>query len=123
MALSEEEQRRFEQLERALREEDPKFAATLRRTTNAAAGTTRRAGWVLLALLGLPALIGGVALNFPPLGVAGYLLMLTGVYRAVQVPDVTASPRTARPARESWTERAERRFQERRDRDQWGNDR
>ena len=78
MPLSEHEQRLLEQMERALHEEDPKLASTLRHGSN----YTVNGRQVLLGsfgvVLGLAALLGGVIPSLVILGVVGFLLMLGG---------------------------------------------
>ncbi|WP_139981093.1 DUF3040 domain-containing protein [Nocardioides litoris] len=75
MPLSEEELRLLEQMERALVEEDPKFASTLR-------GTTARASARRKAILAGVVFAVGVALLFVGVlttwyvGIAGFVLML-----------------------------------------------
>ena len=75
MPLSEEELRLLEQMERALVEEDPKFASTLR-------GTDVRISARRRAILAGVAFLGGVALLFVGVttywyvGLLGFLLML-----------------------------------------------
>lgn len=79
MPLSEHEQRLLEQMERALHEEDPKLASTLRHGSN----YTVNGRQVLLGsfgvVLGLCGLLGGVITSLVVLGVIGFLLMLGGV--------------------------------------------
>jgi hypothetical protein len=81
--LSDEELRLLEQMERALVEEDPKFASTLRGTTLEKV-TKRRA---LLAGVGLIAGIGvlmaGAVRGQTALGIAGFVLMLLSATVAV----------------------------------------
>ncbi len=76
MPLSEEELRLLEQMERALVQEDPKLASTLRGT--AFRRTARRrailAGVGFLAGIGI--LIAGAAARSTVLGVLGFLVML-----------------------------------------------
>lgn len=78
MPLSEHEQRLLEQMERALHEEDPKLASTLRHGSN----YTVNGRQVLLGsfgvLLGLCGLLGGVIMSMVVVGVVGFLLMLGG---------------------------------------------
>ena len=76
MPLSEEELRLLEQMERALSEEDPKFASTLRGTTLRQAARRRAilAGVVFAA--GVAVMMGGAVSGYWPVGVAGFLIML-----------------------------------------------
>ena len=76
MPLSEEELRLLEQMERALVQDDPKLASTLRGT--ARQRTARRR--VLLAAVGLLAgiavLMAGAILRVTPVGILGFVIML-----------------------------------------------
>ena len=83
MPLSEEEARLLEQMERALVEEDPKLASTLRGTSFQRAARRRAIlGGVVLAV-GIALLVGAVMLSQPVLGVAGFVVMLGGAVVAV----------------------------------------
>ena len=88
MELSEEELRLLEQMERALVEEDPKFASTLRGTSFQRAARRRMilGGVVLLAGIGL--LIVAVLLDVNTLvqtavGVLGFVVMIGGAILAL----------------------------------------
>lgn len=76
MPLSEEELRLLEQMERALSEEDPKFASTLRGTTLRQAARRRAilAGVVFAA--GVAVMMGGAVSGYWPVGVIGFVVML-----------------------------------------------
>ncbi|HJQ04778.1 MAG TPA: DUF3040 domain-containing protein [Nocardioides sp.] len=76
MPLSEEELRLLEQMERALSEEDPKFASTLRGTTmrNAARRNAVVAGLGLV--VGVAVLMAGVITHYWQIGIAGFVIML-----------------------------------------------
>ena len=76
MPLSEEELRLLEQMERALVEEDPKFASTLR-------GTTLRQSARRKAILAGVVFVGGIVLlmtgaiaEVPVVGILGFVIML-----------------------------------------------
>jgi hypothetical protein len=77
MPLSEHEQRMLEQIEKALYAEDPKFAQSVR-ARDPRVHYRRR---VILAavgfLLGVGLLVAGVVIKYIPMGVAGFLVMLT----------------------------------------------
>lgn len=101
MPLSEEELRLLEQMERALVEEDPKFASTLR-------GTSLRRSARRRAILAGVAFLGGVAIlmtgaitQVPLVGIAGFVVMLASAtvaltaIRGQQAAAVPADPRTA----------------------------
>lgn len=77
MPLSEHEQRMLEQIEKALYAEDPKFAHSVR-ARDPRVHYRRR---VILAavgfLIGVGLLLAGVIIKYIPMGVAGFLVMLT----------------------------------------------
>lgn len=76
MPLSEEELRLLEQMERALVEEDPKFASTLRGTSFRRAAR-RRAVWAGVAfVVGIVVLMTGAVMRITPVGIAGFVVML-----------------------------------------------
>ncbi len=79
MPLSEHEQRLLEQMERALHEEDPKLASTLRHGSNYTVNGRQVLLGSIGVLLGLCGLLGGVITSLVVLGVFGFLLMLGGV--------------------------------------------
>ena len=143
MELSEEELRMLEQMERALVEEDPKLASTLRGTSFQRAARRRMivGGAILLAGIGL--LIVAVLLDLSAVvqtivGVLGFVVMLGGAILALtstrkpgaSAPKVRASGRTGfgvvdggRPHRHGrqrsgtpFMERMEERWRRRRDR-------
>ena len=76
MPLSEEELRLLEQMERALVEEDPKFASTLRGTTlrQSARRKAMLAGVVFVG--GIVVLMSGVIAELPVVGIIGFVIML-----------------------------------------------
>jgi len=86
MPLSENEQRMLAEIERALIEDDPKFASTVRSTNPRSFLLRRVRRCALIFLLGLVALVVGVALKQTPLiitfGVLGFALMLFAALRA-----------------------------------------
>jgi hypothetical protein len=141
--LSEEELRMLEQMERALVEEDPKLASTLRGTSFQRAARRRMVvgGAILLAGIGL--LIVAVLLDLTAIvqtvvGVLGFVVMLGGAILALtsarnpgaSAPKVRASGRSGfgvvdggrphRPGRQRsgapFMERMEQRWRRRRDR-------
>ena len=143
MELSEEELRMLEQMERALVEEDPKLASTLRGTSFQRAARRRMivGGVILLAGIGL--LIVAVLLDLTAIvqtivGVLGFVVMLGGAILALTsarnpgaaAPKVRASGRSGfgvvdggrphRPGRQRsgtpFMERMEERWRRRRDR-------
>jgi hypothetical protein len=76
--LSEHEQRLLEQIERALVDDDPKFASTVRTGDRRQKARRKVQLGLGLILVGLIVLVIG-ALKFWPLGVLGFLLMFGGL--------------------------------------------
>jgi len=78
--LSEEELRLLEQMERALVEEDPKFASTLRGTSLRRSARRRAIVAGVVFVLGIALLMGGVMSGTGPpgfaIGIAGFVVML-----------------------------------------------
>jgi hypothetical protein len=74
--LSEEELRLLEQMERALVEEDPKFASALRGSSFRR--TARRRAMVAGVAFagGVVGLMAGAVLSIAPVGIAGFIVML-----------------------------------------------
>ena len=87
MPLSEEELRLLEQMERALVEEDPKLASTLRGTSFQRAVRRRAILGGAILLVGVGLLVGAVLVSQPVpgvvMGVAGFVVMLGGATLAV----------------------------------------
>ena len=79
MPLSEHEQRLLEQIERALVDDDPKFASSVRSGDRRLKARRKLQIGGLLFLGGLALLIGGGAVaQSVPLGVLGFLVMFSG---------------------------------------------
>jgi hypothetical protein len=78
--LSEEELRLLEQMERALVEEDPKFASTLRGTSLRRSARRRAIAAGVVFVVGVALLMGGVVMGRGALGLViglvGFLVML-----------------------------------------------
>lgn len=83
MPLSEEEIRLLEQMERALVEEDPKFASTLRGTTLEKVAKRRALLAIIGLVIGVGVLMAGAVLRLTPLGIAGFVLMLLSATVAI----------------------------------------
>jgi hypothetical protein len=80
--LSEEEQRQFEQLERALAAEDPKFVSAMR-GTNVRVYYKRRAVLASVGfILGIAVLMTGAILPNTIVGVIGFVVMVACLYVA-----------------------------------------
>jgi hypothetical protein len=77
MPLSEHEQRMLEQIEKALYAEDPKFAHSVRARDPRVHYRRRVILAVIGFLLGVGLLVAGVIIKYIPMGVAGFLVMLT----------------------------------------------
>ncbi|WP_182526342.1 DUF3040 domain-containing protein [Nocardioides dongkuii] len=76
MPLSEEELRLLEQMERALVEEDPKFASTLRGTSLRRTARRRAIAAGAVFVLGVCVLMAGAITNLWVVGIAGFVVML-----------------------------------------------
>ncbi len=83
MPLSEEELRLLDQMERALVEEDPKFASALRGTT--LRRNARRRSFIAggTFLVGVAVLMTGAVLQMTPVGILGFVVMLGSAYVAL----------------------------------------
>jgi len=97
--LSEEELRLLEQMERALVEEDPKLAHTLRGTSLRRSARRRAIVAGVCFALGIAVLMSGAITELWALGIVGFVIMLvsaTIAVSAVRGPQAAASdPRTA----------------------------
>ncbi len=104
MPLSEEELRLLEQMERALVEEDPKFASTLRGTTLRQAARRRAMVAGLAFAVGIAVLMAGAITGWWPLGILGFVIMLgsatvaLGAIRGQRVGAAPADGVTAHPS-------------------------
>jgi len=93
MPLSEQEQRLLDEMERNLYQNDADFVATV----GARRGRPNYRGIVLgviIVVLGIAALIVGVALQLPPVGVIGFIVMFAGVLVAITPSRSTAPLRS-----------------------------
>jgi len=75
--LSEEELRLLEQMERALVEEDPKLASTLRGTTMQRVARRRAIIAGIVFAVGMAVLTTGVLASQPIVGIVGFVVMLS----------------------------------------------
>ncbi len=99
MPLSEEELRLLEQMERALVEEDPKLASTLRGTSMQRAARRRAMIAAAVFVVGLALLTTGVIASQPIVGVVGFVVMLGAAtigVTAIRHPAVLNQPRETR---------------------------
>jgi len=111
MPLSEHEQRMLEQIEKALYAEDPKFAHSVRARDPRVHYRRRVILAVIGFLLGVGLLVAGVIIKYIPMGVAGFLVMLTSALWALsswrhmsglgprRAPAPAAAPAAARKRR------------------------
>jgi hypothetical protein len=74
--LSEHEQRQFEQIERALRASDPRFAEAVRAADPRVHDKRRIIGAALGFLIGVGLLLAGVVADVIAIAVAGFVVML-----------------------------------------------
>ncbi|MGY1707072.1 DUF3040 domain-containing protein [Geodermatophilus sp. SYSU D00697] len=81
--LSEHEQRLLEQIERALVDDDPKFASSVRTGDRRIKARRRLQLGALLVLVGMAVLVGGAVASWVPLGVLGFLIAFGGLALAV----------------------------------------
>lgn len=85
MPLSEQEQRLLEEMERNLYQNDADFVATVGARTGKPNVRVVILG-VLVAVLGIAALLTGVVIRQPLVGVLGFLIMFGGVLLAIAPP-------------------------------------
>ncbi len=79
MPLSEHEQRLLEQIERALVDDDPKFASSVRTGDRRVKARRRLQIGAALVVVGFVVLVGGAVARSVPLGVLGFLIAFAGV--------------------------------------------
>ena len=126
MPLSEHEQRLLEQMERQLYADDPKLASRLRGSGQSLRSRHRLFLGVLGVASGLALLVAGVASQFWPLGVAGFLVMLAGGWWAStgwqggsSTPTTTPQQQSPKSSQRSgFMSRIEERWDRRRDGEQ-----
>lgn len=140
MPLSEEELRLLEQMERALVEEDPKLASTLRGTSFRRAARRRAIIAAVCFVVGVVVLMTGAVAQMVLVGIAGFVIMLVSAtvaltawrgqqaHAAVGDPGAPGRPgltvieggrrnrRSRRPARHSFMDRVDDRWRRRRER-------
>jgi Protein of unknown function (DUF3040) len=104
--LSEHEQRLLEQIERALVDDDPKFASSVRSGDRRLKARRKLQLGVVLVVVGLAVLVGGAVAHSVLLGVLGFLVMFVGgpilvvlnYKNATGAPEAGAAPAGTRPA-------------------------
>lgn len=125
MPLSEHEQRLLEQMERQLYADDPKLASTLRGSGRSLRSRHQVILGAIGIVVGLALLVAGVAAQWWPLGVAGFLVMLGCGWWAstgwTSTPATGATPsagkKSAGARRSGFMNRIEERWDRRRDGD------
>lgn len=83
MPLSDHEQRLLEQMERALSAEDPKFATAMKGADLRRRYQRRAVLSAIAFVIGIIMLMTGAVTEVIPLGVAGFVVMLTSAWFAV----------------------------------------
>ncbi len=83
MPLSEHEQRLLEQIERALVDDDPKFASSVRTGDRRLKARRKLQLGAVLVVVGMAVLVGGAVARSVPLGVLGFLVAFGGVILGV----------------------------------------
>jgi len=81
--LSEHEQRLLDQIERALYQEDPKFASTVRATDLRTHMRRRLRRAALVLAVGFLLLLTGVVISQPAIGIAGFVVMVGALLLAM----------------------------------------
>ena len=108
MPLSEHEQRLLDQIERALYQEDPKFASTVRATDLRTHMRRRLRRAALVLALGFALLMAGVVTQQYAIGIAGFVVMVGALLLAMTSwkrlgqpgqPDLRVAGGPERPAR------------------------
>ena len=107
MPLSEEELRLLEQMERALVEEDPKLASTLRGTAFRRSARRRAILAGVCFVVGVAVLMTGAVASITALGIVGFVIMLGSATVALTAMrghgHAAADPRAAHPSRGGFT--------------------
>ena len=85
MALSEQEQRLLEEMERSLYQNDADFVATVNPDRGRPNYTVLVVG-ILIGVLGVATLVAGVIIRQPLVGVLGFAIMFVGVLLVVAPP-------------------------------------
>lgn len=103
MPLSEEELRLLEQMERALVEEDPKLASTLRGTAFRRSARRRAILAGVCFVAGVAVLMTGAVASITALGIVGFVIMLGSATIALTAMrghgQAAPDPRAAHPSR------------------------
>ena len=97
MPLSEEELRALEQMERALVQEDPKLASTLRGTNLRRAAQRRAVLACFCFVAGLGVLMGGAIGRITAVGILGFVIMLASATIGLTAIRGTSAPHNPVP--------------------------
>jgi hypothetical protein len=81
--LSEHEQRLLDQIERALYQEDPKFASTVRSTDLRTHMKRRMRRAAFVFGVGVVVMLGGLVSNMPAVGIGGFVVMVAALALAL----------------------------------------
>ena len=91
MPLSEQEQRLLEEMERSLYQNDADFVATVSARRGPPNYRLIAVG-ALLALLGIGAIVTGVVVKLPVVGLLGFIVVLGGALLALSSPRKSSRP-------------------------------
>ncbi|MDX6199172.1 MAG: hypothetical protein QOJ79_2323 [Actinomycetota bacterium] len=83
MPLSDHEQRLLDQIERALYQEDPKFATTVRSSDLRTHMKRRMRRAAFVFGVGVVVLLGGLFSNMPAVGIGGFVVMVAALALAL----------------------------------------
>ena len=98
MPLSEQEQRLLEEMERSLYHNDADFVATVSPRTGKPNYRSIVVG-ILVAIAGIAAIVTGVVIHQPVVGIVGFVIMFVGVLLALSRPrQSAAAPASSREA-------------------------
>ena len=114
MPLSEEELRMLEQMERALVQEDPKFASTLRGANLRRAARRRAIVGVLAFVVGIALLMTGAIARITVVGILGFVVMLVSATVALTAIRGQQTRPSHGPAHHDFKERFETRWRKNR---------
>ena len=93
MPLSEQEQRLLEEMERSLYHNDADFIATVSPRSGKPNYRSIVVG-ILVAIAGIAAIVTGVVIHQPVVGIIGFVIMFVGVLLAVSRPRHSAAAPT-----------------------------
>jgi len=116
--LSEQEQRLLEEMERSLYQNDADFVATVGTRGGRRNYRTIVIG-ILIAVLGIAAVVAGVILRQPFIGIAGFVVMFVGVLVALSSPKSGTAPSAgssrAQQPKQGFMDRLNERWERRQD--------